>query len=381
MKYIFTFILACMLGTSFLLAQVTLHQTLEHDGLQREYIIYIPVAYDASLDAVPLLFNFHGYTQTAANMMVYGDLRPVADTANFILVYPQGSPLNGIPHWNVGSWTQESTADDIGFTEAMIDTLLDNFNIDSTRIYACGYSNGGFFSFELACQLSEKIAAIGAVAASMSEATHDACAPLHPTPVVTIHGTLDVVVRYDGISPPGILAQPDALAYWTAFNHTASEPTIVDLPDISTSDNSTVQHYTYAHGDSCSSVEHYLVNRGGHDWCGASGNMDIHASKVIWDFVSQYNIKGNTNCDSISALHPIALENEITISPNPSSGSIHITTKNDRAQRYEIYSTTGTLMQSGTLNQQNAVVDVTQLPNGIYLLKINQKWFRLVKLN
>ena len=109
-------------------------ETIKHDGLQREYILYVPESYTGN-DPVPLVFNFHGYTQYADDYMLYADFRPIADTAKFILVYPQGTLFNGLTHWNVdGNWTQGSTADDVGFTEAMIDTLTSEYNIDLSRI-------------------------------------------------------------------------------------------------------------------------------------------------------------------------------------------------------------------------------------------------------
>ena len=181
-------------------AQQTLNESMLHDGVTREYIVYVPAVYNGS-SSVPLLFNFHGYGMSANNQMSYGNMRAVADTAGFIVVYPQGTLFWGSPHWNVGSWTLGSTADDIGFTEAMIDTLAANYNIDLNRVYSCGYSNGGYFSFVLACQLSAEIAAIGSVGGTMSTETYNSCNPSHPTPVVTIHGTDDAIISYFGVYP------------------------------------------------------------------------------------------------------------------------------------------------------------------------------------
>ena len=59
-------------------------------------------------------------------------------------------------------------------------------------------SNGGFMSYQLACQLSDKIAAIASVTGSMSPATYNACNPQHPTPILEIHGTADGTVAYTG---------------------------------------------------------------------------------------------------------------------------------------------------------------------------------------
>ena len=97
-----------------------------HNGIQRDYILYIPAIYDGNTD-VPLVLNFHGIESNATEQMFYGDFRDIADTEGFILVHPEGTFLNGYQHWNVDSFTPGtttgSTADDVGFTEVLIDKL------------------------------------------------------------------------------------------------------------------------------------------------------------------------------------------------------------------------------------------------------------------
>lgn len=261
------------------------------EGIERDFILYLPESYDGST-AVPLLFNFHGYTQSASFQFSYGNMRSIADTANFILVYPQGKLLNGNTHWNVGSWTKRSNSDDLGFTDAMIEAIASDYNIDLTRIYACGYSNGGAFSFELACRLSDRIAAIGSVSGMMTDRTQNNCSPSHPIPMISIHGTADNIVQYNGNIPEEIMSQSETLAYWATFNNTDPDPTIVDIPDINNSDGSTVEFLKYPNGDKDVSVEHYKITGGGHDWPGKTGNMDIDASHLIWNFVSKFDING-----------------------------------------------------------------------------------------
>ncbi|OUU03209.1 MAG: hypothetical protein CBB92_01595, partial [Flammeovirgaceae bacterium TMED32] len=138
--------------------------TIIYDGLIREYVLYVPEAYDSS-SAVPLMLNFHGNGSSASSHMEYADMRNLADSNNFIIVYPQGTILDGSSHWNnaLVTSTNKSNAKDFEFTNALINKLTVNYNIDSLRIYACGFSNGADFTFALACYNSDKIAAIGAV--------------------------------------------------------------------------------------------------------------------------------------------------------------------------------------------------------------------------
>ena len=317
MKKVLFVVLICL--TAGLQAQQTLNETLLHNGVRRSYIVYIPATYSGD-SPVPLMFNFHGYGMSANDQMTWGgDMRPVADTATFILVYPQGTPFRGSTHWNVGSWTSGSPADDLGFIETMIDTLASRYSLDLDRVYSCGYSNGGYFSFELACQLSSRIAAIGSVGGTMSTETFTTCSPSHPTPVISIHGTADFIVSYFGRNPRNSESMATVNSYWATFNNTIAAPIVTDVPNTDASDGSTVEYRLYDDGDKGTSVAHYKVIDGAHDWPGSWGNMDIHASSLIWEFVSQYDINGLRGGITTSTDHILAEENKIWVYPNPSS--------------------------------------------------------------
>lgn len=364
-------------------AQQTLNESMLHDGVTREYIVYVPAVYNGS-SPVPLLFNFHGYGMSATSQMSYDNMRAVADTAGFILVYPQGTLFWGSPHWNVGSWTLGSTADDIGFTEAMIDTLAANYNIDLNRVYSCGYSNGGYFSFELACQLSAKIAAIGSVGGTMSTETYNSCNPSHPTPVVTIHGTDDATVSYSGGKPENSESQSDLNTYWANYNNTIVSPVVSTLPNINTTDGSTVELSLYNNGDNCTSVEHYKVIGGGHDWPGgiggkAKGNMDINASQVIWNFVSQYDINGLISCETASSIESNSKRNKYEVYPNPVNSALMVEMEILEEKEYRIYSTVGELVVSGMMNANINTIDLSMLPANIYMLNIDNHAIKLIK--
>jgi polyhydroxybutyrate depolymerase len=263
-----------------------------HDGLDRDYHIYIPESYDETIN-VPILFVFHGYGGNARNLMRWGDMKSVADTAGFILIVPQGyKDHRGSPHWNVGSWTRGSIVDDIGFISALIDKINENYKVDLDRVYSYGNSNGGYFSFELACQLGNKIAAIGSIGGTMSTESYDSCAPSHNTSVITVHGTSDPIVYYTGRRPYNSKSQVEALKYWVDYNKTNTSPEIIELPDTDRNDGSQVELYKYDGGNNGTSVHHFKVINGGHSWPGRYGNMDIRATSEIWKFVSKYDING-----------------------------------------------------------------------------------------
>ncbi len=262
-------------------------QTLSNNGMTRQYILYVPDFHDEA-SAVPLMLNFHGYGQTADQYLNFADMRSLADTEKFILVYPQGTLLDGDPHWNAGleSDTNKSNADDFGFVEALINEISSNYKIDPARVYSCGFSNGAFFTYALACYHSDKIAAIGSVAGTMMEETYNNCNPSHPTAMINIHGTSDAYVPYGGWNE-GLKSIDDVLAYWTGFNNTSATPTVNRINDGAT----TIERYSYTDGDDNISVEHYKVIDGGHVWFDISYDGS-DTSALVWNFVSRYDING-----------------------------------------------------------------------------------------
>ena len=269
----------------------TFLRSMEIDGETREYLIHVPQSYN-TIDPVPLMLNFHGWEMKASEQMWISDMRALANTEKFIVVYPQGPEFMGSSHWNVGSWTAGSTVNDLYFVDSLIGQVSAHYNIDSDRVYACGYSNGGFFSQELACQLSREIAAIGAVAANMSLKTLGNCNPTRPVPVVTISGTVDELVEYDGSEPAGTISHRQTLDHWIAHNHLDTVPVLTNLLDMNTSDGSSVVLHHYVNGKENVEIKHYKVVGGGHGWPGKFGNMDIDANSVIWNFVSQFDRNG-----------------------------------------------------------------------------------------
>ena len=233
-------------------------QILLHGGETREYVLYVPDSYDG-IAAVPILFNFHGYGGNASLYMMETDMRSLAESETFILVYPQGSLLNGSPHWNpsLPSNENKSNADDLGFIEALVNEISIDYRIDMKRIYACGYSNGGMMSYGLASHKSNLIAAVGSISGAMIETD---ITPSHPMPVIKIHGTADVVLPYNGTNE--FNSVENTLAYWVNFNQANTTPVVTNFNNNGT----LIEHFVYADGDNGATVEHYKVIEGGHVW-------------------------------------------------------------------------------------------------------------------
>ena len=264
--------------------------TQNHNGLARQYILYVPNSYDGS-KAVPLLFNFHGYSSNAENHhRGRADFRGLSEEDNFILVVPQGSLFEGVTHWNVGAnKTRQSTADDVGFTDILIETITSEYRIDSTRIYSTGMSNGGYMSYHLACLLSEKIAAIASVTGSMTPKTFDSCSPTHPTPILQIHGTADNTVPYEGAN--WTVPIDKVLEYWSASSGCDSHPSTKPLLD-QNSDGLVSKVISYSNCRGQVKIQLYKMQGMGHQWPEIERGSDISAVQVIWSFLSEYSLNG-----------------------------------------------------------------------------------------
>src|SRR5205085_8281935 len=130
--------------------------------------------------------------------------------------------------WEVDSTTH--AARDVEFVAALIDTLEAEYHIDSSRIYANGLSNGGGMSFILSCTLSNRIAAVGLVAAAQT-APWSWCADRPPVPMIWFHGTDDPAVPYKGGASPVLRggqrfpAVPKWAALWAQRNRCGAAPT------------------------------------------------------------------------------------------------------------------------------------------------------------
>ena len=350
-------------------AQGYISQTIQHDGLTREYSIYIPASYDGTTN-FPLLFNFHGGDDVITNWQTTADIRPIADTANFILVYPQARPdpsdknsLNWLPK-------TPGTFDDVPFISALIDTIASNYQIDQNRIYACGYSLGGDMSFELGCKLSNRIAAIAPVARTMQANPNSFCSPVHPTGVLTILGTDDFISPYGGY-PGYYLSAAATHSYWATHNNCNATATMSTV-------SASVERYTWSTASGCDYVEELKVIGGGHDWPGSFGNMTIDASEEIWKFVSRYDINGLIGCATTSLNEYSSTQENYRVYPNPVNSQLTVEMEIAEEKEFRIYSTIGELMLSGRLNSNINTIDLSSLPPNVYILNISNHSIKLI---
>lgn len=362
------------------LSQQTLTRSITHDGIQRDYILYVPANYNGN-SAVPLVFNFHGYGSNATGQMWYGDFRDIADTAGFMVIHPQGTYFDGKRHFNVGGWTIGSTTDDVGFTDALIDTIVANYPIDLNRIYSTGMSNGGYMSFLLACQLSDKIAAVASVTGSMTPQTFTPCSPTHPTPILQIHGTSDNVVPYNGANWTKSIDQ--VLQYWINYNNCSSAASTTAIENTDTGDGSTAELFVYSGGDNQSRVEHIKISGGTHTWPGTSNsnsgaNQDFNASLEIWKFFSQYDLNGLRG--SATSIDPRE-QLDLKLYPNPARSNLIIEIETTKSLPYKLINISGKLIYEGMIFFRKQEIDLSELEASLYFLVIGRNTFKVMKEN
>jgi len=364
--------LVCLLLAASLSGQSTLTGTVQSGGLTREYLLYIPAAYTGNT-AVPLVFNLHGYTSNNVEQLFYADFRPIADTANFLIVLPNGTlDAQGNRFWN--TFLGNSNVDDVGFISDLLNTLQANYNIDANRVYSTGMSNGGFMSYSLACELNDRVAAIASVTGSMIQSKLNTCNPVRPVPVMEIHGTADNTVPYNGLPNATFVAIPTLVAKWADFNNCNPTPTITQVPNTNMTDGCTAERQLYTGGDQGSTVEHYKITGGGHTWPGAAfsigvTNQDINACKEIWRFFSQYRLDQLSDTNT-----PESLENNWSAFPNPAGDYLLLQSKDQRpVQRIQVFDAIGRLQQtlSPSVGEQ-IVLETGNWVAGVYTVVIEQ---------
>lgn len=372
MKHTISTLFLFLTLTGILSSQTTVTDKINHQGRERDFRLFIPSTYEASNEPLALVFNMHGFTSNASQQEQFSEMNSVAEQENFLVCYPNG--VNRA--WNVG-WSFGSTADDVDFISTLIDYLADRYAIDISRVYACGMSNGGFMSFELACRLSDKIAAVASVTGSMVPQALANCQPENAVPVLQIHGTQDFVVNYNGSN----IAAPilDVINFWIQNNGCQKNAIESQWPNINTDDNTTTDIFTYTSCNNDAEVVHFKVNNGGHTWPRLNAttvgtSRDFEASKVIWDFFKKYTLKQSSALGDLEEL-------DGHIFPNPFFDKIYLEAPSDL--EVIVYDGLGRCQLITSLtNGQNTLPTASWKP-GFYIvfLKQNgrQKYFKMLK--
>jgi len=269
-----------------------------HNGVKRTYLLRLPEGFKADSPCMPLVLVLHGGGGNADNAEQMTGFTELARKQGFIVVYPEGSGrFNGkLLTWNAGhccGYAMRQGVDDVGFIAALIDKLVAEQRVDPKRVYVTGMSNGGMMTHRLGIELSNRIAAIAPVVATLFG---DERKPAMPVPALIVNGLLDKSVPPSGGPPGGLftqawegMARPFAEqgAFWAAANGCGSEA------KLSEDDRYALREYPCPAGNE---VLSYLVKDSGHAWPGGqrgsrmgdTPGTAINATESIWRFFANH---------------------------------------------------------------------------------------------
>jgi polyhydroxybutyrate depolymerase len=278
------------------------------DGkLKRNYILHIPPQYSSQKD-LPLVLAFHGGGGSALQLLDSCGLAAKADKEGFILVAPNGTGKfrRRFLTWNVGfgfGYAMRNHIDDIGFVRKLIERLEGNLRIDPKRIFATGISNGGILCHFLAGALSDKIAAIAPVVASIGgKRALNApfiypSIPEQPVSVIAFNGLLDRRIPYQGgiqqksvDKPVYVTAAEDMHSFWVKVDKCRPRP------EVEVNNSAKYKVITYSGGPQGPEVIQYVIFDQGHAWPGGKKpwlgadppSMTISADDLMWTFFKNH---------------------------------------------------------------------------------------------
>ncbi|MFA8440147.1 LPXTG cell wall anchor domain-containing protein [Pueribacillus sp. YX66] len=282
---------------------------LEVDGLKRTFDYYVPSSYQEN-KSVPLLLSFHGAGSSGAGQMYLSRFDEVAEREGFIAVFPDSSIMKDgevLSPEDDSSFDPDSSidkswkiihdrVDDVAFTDAILNYLEDNYNIDTNRVYATGMSSGALFSSHLAVMLPDRIAGIGLVTGQMTTDTASITAE-RPKTVVMVMGEDDPIYK---ARPAIFLSNEETIKYWLNTNRITTEPQVSYLPQIAENDPTKIRRTVYRGGKDNTEVIYYLVEGGGHTWPGGPQylpperigltSQHMNASEVIWGHLKERSL-------------------------------------------------------------------------------------------
>ncbi|MFK8006946.1 MAG: PHB depolymerase family esterase [Saprospiraceae bacterium] len=367
-----------LFSTSFGFSQQLENFEILHDGELRKYSVFLPSSYQTG-QSLPMVFNLHGFGSNGLEQILYTSFNAVAEEENFIVVTPEGLIRTTAigqtgSHWNAYFGTD---VDDLSFLDLIIDRVYTDYDIDLARVYSTGMSNGGYMSHRLACELSDRIAAIASVAGGVFNEQLDNCSPSRAVPVMQIHGTNDGIVDYDGI-PLFAPSIPNLVGHWVDHNNCSTPADTIEIANISTTDNSTVEKLEYNNGDEGSKVWFYIIDNGGHTWPDATidlqgevTNHDFNASEHIWEFFSQFVHPNPAEGTMVLANKNIFVDN-IKVVARPISQELAITSNASDILKVRVFDLLGkaVLEMNNAEAQQEVILEIGNIHSGIYVAMV-----------
>lgn len=277
--------------------------TVTHGNRKRHYVVHLPKGHDGKKQ-LPLVLVFHGGMGRPDGVRTQSHMNEVADKFGFMVVYPEGTGITRLLTFNAGTccgFAVRERVDDVGFVRHLVEEELPkHYRVDSQRIYATGISNGGMLCHRLACELSDRIAAIAPIAGGMGV---DGPKPRRPVPVIEFHGKKDNNVPFDGgvgknaVQPIPHKKIEDVIAWWAKVDNCQEKPV-----EVQEKDDFIMKRFEPAAGQAGAPVVLYTLPEGGHNWPGGvdttahlgTGKLikSVDASSLMWEFFSRHTLSG-----------------------------------------------------------------------------------------
>lgn len=262
------------------------------DGLERTYFVHLPENYNTSL-SYPLIFAMHG-----GGILGYegiegqSQLSELSDLENFIVVYPEGLRTFGFRTWNSGDCFA-TAVDDVSFINSLLEKLKLELSINSKKVYATGFSNGGQLAYKLANRHPDKFAAVSAVAGVLLDVPFN---PITKVPIIHFHSYQDTTAPYNG----GLSDAPNVDCEFPSVESTleliANNYNCSVIKETIFSDSNTYDFFRYSDCESDVEIQLYVSQDGEHTWSGglAFPDMEVtnhfNASSLMWGFFKNYEL-------------------------------------------------------------------------------------------
>lgn len=308
------------------------------NNVSRNVVVHAP----SGVSGRPLLLSLHGMNQDAAYQRSQTAWEALADTAKFVVAFPNGVNKS----WDI------SGNNDINFLVAIMDSIAKRYNTDKNRVYVSGFSMGGMMSYHVANKIADKVAAIAPVSGYLFAGT---VASSRPIPILHVHGTTDDVVGYSGVS--GMLAK------WRSWNACPSNSQTID-PYPANKPASAGARQNWGPCKNNTAVSLISIEGKGH-W--HSNDMaHVHSSSEIWNFVKQYSLQNST-----SANRPAA---SASIRTNWSKEGLTVV-GGEGVRSLRLVDLQGRMVASFTPRETwsgQALLPISSLPRGMYHLRVEE---------
>ena len=232
-----------------------------------------------------------------------------------------------------------------------------------------------------ACEQNQRFAAMASLGSIMDTSLYSSCNPQRPIPMMFVIGTADPFVPFNGGTATGaggvinqIISADTLVSFWKINNNCLQTNSPINLPDIDLTDNSTVTLFNFTNCSCYSDVKFYRINGGGHTWPGVEiplyeiiageTNEDIQASEELWNFFNAHTLCNITVGVDEQTILPI-----IKIYPNPARTELYLSISQTDKSEISVSNLLGQVLIK-TQNQNH--IDISNLTNGIYMIKISK---------